>query len=59
MKTITCQHCTESFAGETKESVQMAMLPHYKQTHPEVMSGLSAGDKKSWMDEFDRRWETA
>jgi hypothetical protein len=59
MKTIICQHCTETFAGETKTAVQLAMLPHYKQAHPEVMSGLSARDKKSWMDEFDRQWEAA
>lgn len=59
MKTINCQHCAESFTGETKVAIQMAMLPHYKEAHPDVMSGLSAGDKQSWMEEFDRRWEAA
>jgi hypothetical protein len=59
MKTIMCQHCEAEFSGETKEAVQMAMLPHYKETHAAVMAGNSDGDKKAWMTEFDRRWETA
>ena len=57
MKSIMCQHCEEMFAGETKEAVQMLMLPHYKQVHPEVMSSNTEESKQAWMQEFDRRWE--
>ena len=59
MKSIMCQHCEEKFTGETKTDVQMAMLPHYKEVHAEVMATNSEADKKAWMAEFDRRWEAA
>ena len=59
MKSIQCQHCEEYFEGETKEATQWAMLPHYKESHPDVMANNSDSDKKSWMAEFDRRWEAA
>ena len=54
-----CQHCEEQFAGETKEAVQMAMLPHYKAQHSEIMTGLKEETKQAWMAEFDRRWDAA
>ena len=54
-----CQHCEEYFTGETKEEIQMKMLPHYKSTHAEVMAANSESSKKEWMAEFDRRWDAA
>lgn len=59
MKKIMCQHCEEYFTGETKEEIQMKMLPHYKSTHAEVMAANSESSKKEWMAEFDRRWDAA
>jgi len=57
MKSIMCQHCEEVFDGESKEDVQMAMLPHYKENHAEVMASNTEESKKAWMEEFDRRWD--
>jgi len=59
MKSIQCQHCEDYFEGETKEAVQMAMLPHYKEIHTEIMASNNDESKKEWMLEFDRRWNTA
>lgn len=59
MKSIQCQHCEEYFAGETPHDVQMAMLPHYKEVHADVMTSNNDEAKKAWMAEFDRRWEAA
>ena len=59
MKRITCLHCDETFTGETKEDVQMKMLPHYKLSHAEVMAKNTAETKEDWFREFDRRWDAA
>lgn len=59
MKSIMCQHCQEMFSGETKEAVQLAMLPHYKEQHADIMSSNTSDSKQAWMQEFDRRWEAA
>ena len=59
MKTITCLHCEEQFSGETPKDVQMAMLPHYKEVHADVMASNNEESKKEWFVEFDRRWEAA
>jgi len=59
MKTITCLHCEEQFSGETPEAVQMAMLPHYKEAHKEVINTVNEEGKKEWFAEFNRRWEAA
>lgn len=37
----------------------MAMLPHYKEIHTEIMASNNDESKKEWMLEFDRRWNTA
>lgn len=59
MKTIICLHCEEQFSGETPHDVQMAMLPHYKETHAEIMASNTEESKKEWFKEFDRRWDEA
>lgn len=59
MKTITCLHCETQFEGETKEEVQMKMLPHYKEIHADVMASNTAESKKEWFTEFNRRWDSA
>jgi fructose-1,6-bisphosphatase len=59
MKTITCLHCEEQFSGATPEAVQMAMLPHYKEKHAEIISNVNEQDKKEWFREFSTRWEAA
>jgi hypothetical protein len=59
MKTIMCQHCEETFGGETKMDIQMKMLPHYKEVHAELMASNNDESKKDWMAEFDRRWDVA
>ena len=46
MKRITCLHCDETFVGETKEDVQMKMLPHYNIS--EVMATNNEESKKDW-----------
>ena len=59
MKTITCIHCEDQFSGETPREVQMAMLPHYKNAHPEIINGVDESERTAWMQEFNRRWENA
>lgn len=59
MKSIQCQHCEEYFEGETPTDVQMAMLPHYKSAHADIMASNDDEGKKAWMQEFDRRWNAA
>ncbi len=59
MKTITCLDCDEQFSGETPEQVQMAMLPHYKESHAEIIGSVDEDGKKKWMEEFRVRWDAA
>lgn len=59
MKTITCIDCEEQFSGHTPEEVQMAMLPHYKSNHTEIIGNANEEAKKVWFAEFNRRWEQA
>jgi len=59
MKTIQCLDCQEYFKGETKVEVQMAMLPHYKDAHIEIISNVNEEGKKKWMEEFGKRWKVA
>ena len=59
MKTITCLDCEEQFSGETPTDVQMAMLPHYKEKHAEIIGSADEEGKKKWMEEFGKRWEGA
>jgi hypothetical protein len=57
MKTITCFDCDMQFSGETPQEVQLRMLPHYREVHPEIINSVDDAGRKAWMEEFDKRWK--
>jgi len=61
MKTLKCDLCDYEAQGETFDGWMMALLPHYKEAHAEVMSDPSKTkeDMQNWMTENKVRFEAA
>jgi len=58
MKTVKCDLCDATAQGETFEEWMNALMPHYKEAHPEVMNDLK-GDMQKWMTDNKARFEAA
>ena len=56
MKCDACDHVAE---GETFDAWCMALLPHYKEAHANIMSSpkLDQGAKAKWMAENKARFD--
>lgn len=66
MKTLKCDLCEVTAEGETFEEWMKALMPHYMQSHAEVMKGksnLTDDEKKAemfkWMSDNKARFDVA
>ncbi len=61
MKTLKCDLCEVTAEGETFEQWMQNLMPHYMQTHAEVMNDTNKGkeDQVKWMVENKARFEAA
>lgn len=66
MKTLKCDLCEVTAEGETFEAWIKALMPHYMQSHADVMkgkAGLSDEEKKAeqtkWVIENKARFDVA
>lgn len=61
MKTLKCDLCEATAEGETFEGWMKALMPHYMQTHSEVMNNPNhtKEDMEKWMKENKARFEVA
>ncbi len=61
MKTLKCDLCEVTVAGETFKEWMNALRPHYNEAHADVMSdsGKTVEDKEKWMAENKARFEAA
>ncbi len=61
MKTLKCDLCDVTVAGETFEEWMNALRPHYIEAHADVMndSSKTAEDMEKWMAENKARFESA
>ncbi|HJN85059.1 MAG TPA: hypothetical protein QF873_01925 [Patescibacteria group bacterium] len=65
MKTMECDLCDATTSGETLEDWMMALMPHYKEAHADVISAEGKAEeemgegKKKWMAENKARYDAA
>lgn len=61
MKTLKCDLCEATAEGETFEAWMKALVPHYMQAHPEVMTNPNHAkeDMEKWVVENKARFEAA
>ena len=61
MKTLKCDLCDVIAEGETFEAWVQNLMPHYQQTHADVMNDPSKAkeDQLNWMTENKARFEGA
>ncbi|MBK6979378.1 MAG: hypothetical protein IPH28_21720 [Cytophagaceae bacterium] len=61
MKTLKCDLCDTTAAGETFEQWMQNLMPHYMSAHPEVMTDPSKTkeDQQKWMADNKARFEEA
>ena len=61
MKTLKCDLCDATAAGETFEDWMQALLPHYVEAHAEIMTNASktAEDRERWMSANKARFDAA
>ncbi len=61
MKTLKCDLCDATADGETFEEWMMALQPHYREAHADVMSDSSRGQEEmqQWMAENKTRFDAA
>jgi hypothetical protein len=59
MKTLKCDLCEAMAEGETFEEWMRALLPHYMQSHNEVIKNSTKEDQEKWMVENKARFESA
>lgn len=61
MKTLRCDLCEVTADGETLDEWMQALMPHYMEAHPEVMSDSSKTneDMEKWMADNRARFEAA
>ena len=59
MKTIKCQECGGGFQAVEREEILKILYDHYMEAHPDVIPNASDTEKKTWMVQFEKEWETA
>jgi hypothetical protein len=61
MKTLQCDLCEYTAEGETFEGWMAALMPHYMESHADVMNDTTktAEDKMKWMEDNKARFEAA
>lgn len=59
MKKITCLDCEMEFVAETPKDAQTKMMPHYMESHKDIMDAGTDENKKKWMEDFDKKWNEA
>ena len=59
MKTLKCDLCEVTAEGETFETWMQNLMPHYIETHADVMKTSTPEDQQKWMTENKARFETA
>ncbi len=59
MKTFKCYDCESSFQAETREMILSILYEHYMKNHHSVISNASDEEKKQWMQQFEKDWQTA
>ncbi len=59
MKTLKCDLCDVTAEGETFEEWMKALMPHYMQTHADVMKTSTKEEQGKWMVENKARFEAA
>lgn len=61
MKTLSCDLCETTAQGETFEEWLQALMPHYMQSHAEVMNdpAHTEEDKEKWMTANRTRFDAA
>ena len=60
MKTLKCDLCEHEAEGETFEQWMKALMPHYMETHSDVMNDTSKTkeDQEKWMVENKARFDS-
>ena len=61
MKTLKCDLCEATAEGETFDAWMMALMPHYKEAHADVMndSSKTKEDMEKWMTQNRERFNEA
>ncbi len=61
MKTLKCDLCEVTADGKSFEDWMMALMPHYKEAHAEVMNdpNKTKEDMMKWMTENKVRFDAA
>lgn len=61
MKKLACDLCDHEVEAETFEEWMNALMPHYMEAHPDVMSDSSKGKEEMdrWMADNRARFEAA
>ena len=59
MKKIKCYDCEVEFQSETRDEVLNQLYAHYMKEHKETIMGADESEKKRWMEQFNKDWETA
>jgi hypothetical protein len=59
MKKLKCDLCEEFASGETFGDWMVALMPHYMNSHADVMNDKSKGEaeQKKWMEENKLRFD--
>lgn len=60
-KELSCDLCEVTAEGETFEEWMQALMPHYKDAHPDVMNDetKTEADRDAWMKENKERFDAA
>ena len=61
MKTLKCDLCDYTAQGETFQEWMKALMPHYMESHADVMKDPKNGEaeKKQWMEANNARFKAA
>lgn len=59
MKTMKCYDCDQTFQADTSDEILQHMYKHYMADHHEVITGADESQKKVWMEQFHKDWESA
>jgi hypothetical protein len=66
MKNLKCDLCDHEAQGETFEEWMMALMPHYREAHADVMNNNSGRtkedmekEKEKWMAENRERFDAS
>lgn len=60
MKKMKCIDCGKGgFEAESAEEMMKVMMPHYMESHKEMIESGSDESKAEWMKRFYSEWEKA